>query len=48
MTLDDETKQYLEKLLDNALELFDGLCARWDDLRHKRQFGIKISEDFFT
>jgi len=46
MTLDDETKQYLEKLLDNALELFDGLCARWDDLRPKKQFGIKISEDF--
>ncbi|MDH5569950.1 MAG: hypothetical protein OEX98_09215 [Nitrosopumilus sp.] len=46
MRLDDGTKQHLEKLLDNALELFDGLCARWNDLQPKRQFGINISEDF--
>jgi len=44
MTLDDETKQHLEKLLDGALESFDGLCARWDELRPHRQYNINNSE----
>ena len=44
MTLDDETKQHLEKLLVNALESFDGLCARWDELKPHRQFDIDNSE----
>jgi len=44
MTLDDETKQHLKKLLDSALESFDGLCARWDELKPHRQYDIDNSE----
>lgn len=46
MTFDEEATQYLEKLLDKSLESFDGLCARWDELKPHKQFSIDDSENF--
>ena len=46
MAVDAETKQHLEELLDRALESFDGLCARWDELKPRKQFSIDTSEFF--
>ena len=37
---------YLKRLLQRTEESFDGLSSRWDDLRPKREFNVKISEDF--
>ncbi len=46
MKLEDTAIKYLENLLENSQYSFEGMSSRWDDLQPKRQFGIKISEDF--
>ena len=38
--------EHLEQLLQRTQESFEGLSARWDDLQPKREFDVKISEDF--
>ena len=37
---------YLKQLLQRIEKSFDGLSSRWDDLRPKQEFNVKISEDF--
>lgn len=46
MTLDNEPKQHLEKILDLAIESFDGLCARWSEMKPHQKFCIDNSELF--
>ena len=44
--LETKSLNYLVKLLEKTQESFDGLSARWNDLQPKRDFDVKISEDF--
>ena len=46
MKLEDATTKYLEKLLEDSQYSFEGMSSRWDGLQPRRQFRIKISEDF--
>lgn len=46
MTLDPKSQRHLGELLEKALESFDGLCARWEELQPQRQFSIRNSEEF--
>lgn len=47
MELDKKSIQYVEKLLSQTFESFDGLSTRWKELRMTEEFYFKISEDFF-
>lgn len=38
--------EYLAKLLEKTQESFNGLSARWSELQPKKEFNVKISEDF--
>ena len=44
--MEKEASEYLDNLLENAQNSFEGLSARWNDLQPKREFDVKISEDF--
>ncbi len=46
MELKEKELLYLKQLLQRTEESFDGLSTRWDDLQPKREFNVKISEDF--
>jgi len=44
--LEKKSFDYLEKLLENAQNSFDGLSTRWNELQPRQQYDVKISEDF--
>jgi len=44
--LEPKSLEYLNELLEKTQESFDGLSARWTDLRPRKDFDVKISEDF--
>ena len=44
--LDDKSKEHLEKLLEETQEAFEGLSERWNGLQPRKDFEVKISEDF--
>jgi len=44
--LDQKSLNYLEELLEKTQESFDGLSNRWNDLQPRKEFDVKISEDF--
>jgi len=46
MELEKKSLDHLEQLLKKTQESFDGLSARWADLQPRREFDVKISEDF--
>ncbi len=46
MELEKKSLDHLEQLLERTQESFEGLYARWDDLQPRREFDVKISEDF--
>ena len=46
MELEKKSLDHLEQLLQRTQESFVGLSARWDDLQPRREFDVKISEDF--
>ena len=46
MELEEKELNHLKQLLKKTEESFDGLYARWDELRPKREFNVKASEDF--
>ena len=46
MELEKKSLDHLEQLLQRTQESFEGLSARWDDLEPKREFDVKISEEF--
>ncbi len=46
MELEKKSLDHLEQLLQRTQESFEGLSARWDDLQPRREFDVKISEDF--
>ncbi len=46
MELEKKSLDHLEQLLESTQESFEGLYARWDDLQPRREFNVKISEDF--
>ena len=46
MELTKGTLEYLEELLKRTETSFEGLSARWDELQPRKEFGVKISEDF--
>ena len=46
MELQEKELNHLEQLLQRTEESFEGLSVRWDELQPKREFNVKISEDF--
>ena len=46
MELQEKEHSYLKQLLQRTEESFNGLSIRWDELQPKREFNVKISEDF--
>ena len=44
--MEKEASEYLDNLLENTQNSFEGLSFRWNDLQPKREFDVKISEDF--
>jgi len=44
--MESESLEYLDKLLEKTQESFVGLSTRWDELQPKKEFDVKISEDF--
>jgi hypothetical protein len=46
MVLKEKDLHYLKQLLQKTEESFDGLSSRWDELQPKREFNVKMSEDF--
>jgi hypothetical protein len=46
MALEKKSLDHLEQLLQRTQESFVGLSVRWDDLEPRREFDVKISEDF--
>ena len=46
MELEDKAINYLEQLLEKAQDSFDGLSTRWNELQPRREFHVKVSEDF--
>ena len=46
MELEKKELARLEQLLQRTEESFEGLSALWDDLQPKREYNVKISEDF--
>ena len=44
--LDHKSLRHLEKLLEKTQEAFRGLSARWEDLHPRKEFDVKLSEDF--
>lgn len=46
MKLGKESIDRLEQLLELTQDSFDGLSTRWNELQPRREFDVKISEDF--
>ena len=46
MELEKKSSQYLKKLLEKTQTSFDGLSTRWNELQPRKDFDVKISEDF--
>ena len=46
MELEKKSSQYLEQLLEKTQTSFDGLSTRWNELQPRKDFDVKISEDF--
>lgn len=46
MELGEKELKHLKLLLQRTEESFDGLSVRWDELQPRREFDVKISEDF--
>ena len=46
MELGKKSSQYLEQLLEKTQTSFDGLSTRWNELQPRKDFDVKISEDF--
>ncbi len=46
MELEKNSSQYLEQLLEKTQISFDGLSTRWNELQPRKDFDVKISEDF--
>jgi len=46
MELGKKSSQHLEQLLEKTQTSFDGLSARWNELQPRKDFDVKISEDF--
>ena len=44
--MEQESLDYLDTLLENAQNSFEGLSDRWNELQPRREFDVKISEDF--
>ncbi len=44
--LEKKSLEYLDQLLEKTQESFEGLSVRWDELQPRREFDVKISEDF--
>lgn len=44
--LEKSSLDYLDNLLTFAQDSFQGMSDRWEGLQPKRNFGVKISEDF--
>lgn len=44
--LEKKSFDYLDKLLERTQNSFDGLSARWNELQPRREYDVKISEDF--
>jgi len=44
--LDQKSLNYLEHLLEKMQKSFDGLSNRWNDLQPRKEFDVKMSEDF--
>ncbi|MBS1268998.1 MAG: hypothetical protein MAG458_01734 [Nitrosopumilus sp.] len=43
---ENDAVKHLSQLLENTQESFVGLSTRWDELQPKKEFNVKISEDF--
>ena len=46
MELEEKELNHLRQLLQKTEESFDGLSVRWDEFQPKREFNVKMSEDF--
>ena len=46
MELGKKSLEYLEQLLEKTQTSFDGLSARWNELQPRKDFNVKVSEDF--
>ena len=46
MELEKKPSNHLESLLAKTQESFEGLSARWNELQPRRDFDVKMSEDF--
>ena len=46
MELNAKSLEHLETYLEKTQESFEGLSTRWNDLRPRREFDVKVSEDF--
>ena len=44
--LEKKSLDHLESLLKKTQESFDGLSSRWNELQPRKEFDVKISEDF--
>ena len=44
--MEQEPLEYLDNLLENAQNSFEGLSVRWNELQPRREFDVRISEDF--
>ena len=44
--LEKKSLDYLEHLLERTQESFGGLSSRWENLQPRREFDLKLSEDF--
>ncbi|MDH3276549.1 MAG: hypothetical protein OEL77_01950 [Nitrosopumilus sp.] len=44
--LEKKSLEHLEQLLEKTQESFGGLSSRWDSLQPRREFNLKLSEDF--
>lgn len=44
--MENDAVKHLDQLLENTQESFVGLSTRWDELQPKKEFNVKISEDF--
>ena len=46
MELEKKSLNHLESLLAKTQDSFEGLSARWNELQPRREFDVKMSEDF--
>jgi hypothetical protein len=44
--LESKSLRFLEELLVKTQESFDGLSIRWNELQPRKDFDVKMSEDF--